>query len=67
MFALINASLAHDVGHNARNNTFHINTESELALRFNSQSVLENYHAHFLVTALKNEDCNVLKGMSREE
>merc|ERR1719461_1924865 len=37
--------MAHDVDHNGYTNTFHVRTESDLAVRYNDVSVLENHHA----------------------
>jgi len=39
------ASLCHDIGHPGRNNAFFINVCDPIAVIYNDQSVLENYHA----------------------
>jgi len=39
------AALLHDVGHNGTTNKFHVDTGSELALRYNDTSVQENFHS----------------------
>jgi hypothetical protein len=41
---LILAALCHDIGHNARNNPFHIRTKSAIAQKFHFQQVLEKMH-----------------------
>ena len=38
------ASLVHDLGHDGFNNHFHVETASNLALLYQGESVLENYH-----------------------
>jgi hypothetical protein len=38
------AALCHDIGHNARNNMFHIRVKSALAQKFHFQQVLEKMH-----------------------
>jgi hypothetical protein len=43
--ALILSALCHDVAHPGVNNTYMINSASELALVYNDQSVLEHHHA----------------------
>lgn len=51
-FALMVASVAHDIGHPGVNNNFLINSSDELALRYNDISVLENHHASSLFKIL---------------
>eukprot|EP00927_Polykrikos_kofoidii_P029468 TRINITY_DN25483_c0_g1_i1.p1 TRINITY_DN25483_c0_g1~~TRINITY_DN25483_c0_g1_i1.p1 ORF type:complete len:637 (-),score=121.29 TRINITY_DN25483_c0_g1_i1:130-2040(-) len=43
-FAMLFAATIHDMGHDGRNNHFHINAQDELALTYNDRSVLENFH-----------------------
>ena len=43
--ALLLAALGHDAGHRGRTNAFEVATLSDLALRYNDASVLENHHA----------------------
>jgi len=45
LLASLMAAAAHDVGHDAVNNAFHIRTRSTLGTRYNDRSPLENYHA----------------------
>eukprot|EP00948_MAST-09A_sp_MAST-9A-sp1_P003918 g3918.t1 len=44
ILALATAALVHDVGHPGTNNTYQILKQTTLALQYNDQSVLENYH-----------------------
>ncbi|KAH3744526.1 3'5'-cyclic nucleotide phosphodiesterase [Pelomyxa schiedti] len=63
--AIFIAAAAHDVGHDGRNNAFHVATCSERALRFNFVSVQENYHAN---TTLKLAfDLFLFKKLTAEE
>ncbi|CAG8458655.1 6730_t:CDS:2 [Paraglomus brasilianum] len=41
--ALLIAGLCHDIGHPGLNNVYQVNAKTELANRYNDQSVLENY------------------------
>lgn len=75
IMALVAGSV-HDVGHDGMGNLFHIKTRSDLALRYNDRSVLENMHAAkafelmhshpdsdwfgLLSSAFKSEDAEVL-------
>ncbi|KAG2185044.1 hypothetical protein INT43_000957 [Umbelopsis isabellina] len=45
IFALLIASIGHDVGHPGVNNMFMINTSNPLALLYNDRSVLESFHS----------------------
>jgi GAF domain-containing protein len=42
--ALLLGAVCHDVGHRGFNNSFEVATDSELAILYNDQSVLENHH-----------------------
>jgi hypothetical protein len=55
LFAALVAGAAHDFRHDGVNNAFHINTGSELALRYNDISVLESYHAAELFILTSND------------
>ena len=58
--ALLTAALGHDADHPGTTNAFHAASGSELALRYNDVSVLENHHAAITSTVLTREDCNFL-------
>ena len=47
-----------------RSNTYHINSNSDLAVTYNDISVLENFHCRELFRILKKTDCNFI-GMHR--
>jgi CheY-like chemotaxis protein len=53
LFALMVASLGHDVGHPGVNNYYMINARTPLAELYNDQSVLENYHATSLFLLMR--------------
>ena len=53
LLGLLFASAGHDVEHPGLNNTFQINTESKLAIRYNNISVLENHSAAVTIDMIK--------------
>ncbi|CEL91796.1 unnamed protein product [Vitrella brassicaformis CCMP3155] len=62
------AALGHDVGHEGKNNQFYVTTLSDLALKYNDTSVLENYHASTTFAILVATENNFInKWMSKEE
>jgi len=58
LLASLMAAAAHDVGHDAVNNRFHILTRSRLGTRYNDRSPLENYHACLAFELLYKPDSN---------
>eukprot|EP00927_Polykrikos_kofoidii_P037579 TRINITY_DN31752_c0_g1_i1.p1 TRINITY_DN31752_c0_g1~~TRINITY_DN31752_c0_g1_i1.p1 ORF type:complete len:549 (-),score=112.06 TRINITY_DN31752_c0_g1_i1:60-1706(-) len=62
------SAIIHDIGHDGRNNAFHVSTRDELAMTYNDNSVLENFH---LSTAFRlllvNESTNILADVPRAQ
>jgi len=67
MLTSVMAAAAHDVGHDAVNNNFHISVWSELAQRYNNISPLENFHAAQASQLLSESDKNWLESFSVED
>mmetsp|Transcript_26122 Transcript_26122/g.60308 ORF Transcript_26122/g.60308 Transcript_26122/m.60308 type:complete len:564 (+) Transcript_26122:30-1721(+) len=65
VLTLLLSAAAHDVEHDGRNNAFHVNTQTELALRHNDISVLENHHCSVLFQLLQRE--NILEPLSMDQ
>ncbi len=61
------ASICHDYKHNGYNNAFHVNSGSELALTYNDQSVLENFHISETFKTLVKKENNILENLKIEE
>ena len=59
LFAALVAAAAHDYKHDGFNNAFHVNTGSDLALRYNDISVLESMHAAELFLMCRDEKKNI--------
>lgn len=63
ILAALIAAAIHDVDHPARNNKFLIETNHELALLYNDESVLENHHLSVAFKILRENDCNFLDSL----
>jgi len=67
MVAIVSA-IIHDMGHDGRNNAFHVNSQDSLALTYNDKSVLENYHLSLAFKLMVGyEPTNMLDGLSKEQ
>jgi hypothetical protein len=65
LFATLISALVHDIGHPGNNNLFEINTSSELALKYNDLSVLEQYHCALSFNIINKN--NLHSNMTHEE
>lgn len=63
--ALLVAALGHDMDHPGTNNAFQIETQTELAVRYNDRSPLENHHAASTFAVLSDSHCNILANVSK--
>lgn len=57
----------HDVGHVGRTNHFLVNTQHDLALKYNDQSVLENMHIATALEIAKDASCNIFEHFSHAD
>uniref|UniRef100_A0A146LI32 Calcium/calmodulin-dependent 3',5'-cyclic nucleotide phosphodiesterase 1C n=2 Tax=Lygus hesperus TaxID=30085 RepID=A0A146LI32_LYGHE len=67
IFATLVAALIHDFEHTGTTNNFHVMSGTESALLYNDRAVLENHHISASFRLLKEDDCNILQNLSREE
>lgn len=67
IFATLLAALIHDYEHTGTTNNFHVMSSSETALLYNDRAVLENHHISAAFRVLRDDECNVLQNLSREE
>jgi hypothetical protein len=66
-FTMLLSAFVHDVGHNGTNNDFLIKTNSPLALRYNDQSILENFHISTAWETITSKDeHNFMQDMTTE-
>ncbi|OQV12586.1 High affinity cGMP-specific 3',5'-cyclic phosphodiesterase 9A [Hypsibius exemplaris] len=61
---LITACICHDLDHPGYNNAYQINAKTELAIRYNDQSPLENHHAAVCFQILSQPECNIFGNVS---
>ncbi|CAG5135685.1 unnamed protein product [Candidula unifasciata] len=57
----------HDVDHPGLTNQYLINTNSELAVMYNDESVLENHHLAVAFKLLQEENCDILANLSKKQ
>ncbi|GAA6091313.1 cAMP-specific 3',5'-cyclic phosphodiesterase 4B isoform X1 [Tachysurus ichikawai] len=67
ILAAIFAAAIHDVDHPGVSNQFLINTNSELALMYNDESVLENHHLAVGFKLLQGENCDMFQNLSKKQ
>lgn len=63
VLTLIVSAICHDLGHPGYNNAYQINARTELALRYNDISPLENHHCSVAFEILENKDRNILRNL----
>ncbi|XP_015275225.1 PREDICTED: high affinity cGMP-specific 3',5'-cyclic phosphodiesterase 9A [Gekko japonicus] len=63
---LMTASVCHDLDHPGYNNTYQINAQTELAVRYNDISPLENHHCAVAFQILAQPECNIFSNIEQE-
>uniref|UniRef100_A0A5F9DG10 Phosphodiesterase n=1 Tax=Oryctolagus cuniculus TaxID=9986 RepID=A0A5F9DG10_RABIT len=59
ILTLLTAAICHDLDHPGYNNTYQINARTELAVRYNDISPLENHHCAVAFRILARPECNI--------
>jgi len=54
------AAICHDLDHDGYSNSYHVNTQSELARIYNDMSVMENHHCAMTFAILRRKECALL-------
>ncbi|XP_047987111.1 calcium/calmodulin-dependent 3',5'-cyclic nucleotide phosphodiesterase 1 [Leguminivora glycinivorella] len=67
IFATLVAAVIHDFEHTGTTNNFHVMSGSDTALLYNDRAVLENHHISAAFRLIKDEECNILQNLSRDE
>jgi len=63
---LLTACICHDLDHPGYNNTYQINAKTELAIRYNDISPLENHHCAIAFKILSNPETNIFANCDSE-
>ncbi|KAM6219205.1 3',5'-cyclic-AMP phosphodiesterase 4A [Rhynchocyon petersi] len=67
ILAALFAAAIHDVDHPGVSNQFLINTNSELALMYNDESVLENHHLAVGFKLLQDDNCDIFQNLTKRQ
>jgi GAF domain-containing protein len=66
LFSVLLAAIVHDVDHPGNTNMFEINSQSELALLYNDQSVLENHHCSTAFRMMRKPSTNLFARIPKQ-
>jgi hypothetical protein len=68
LISLFISAAIHDFGHPGYTNNYLINTKNDIAIRYNDQSVLENYHiSESFNIIFKKKGCNIFDSFSNDD
>lgn len=67
VLSAIFASAVHDVDHPGFTNQYLINSNSELAIMYNDESVLEQHHLAVAFKLLQDSNCDFLVGLTKKQ
>ena len=67
LLGILIASLGHDLGHPGLTNNFQINSCSKMAITYNDQSCLENFHTCKLFKTLRNSENDIFDKLNVQE
>uniref|UniRef100_K7GA03 Phosphodiesterase n=1 Tax=Pelodiscus sinensis TaxID=13735 RepID=K7GA03_PELSI len=64
---LMTAAVCHDLDHPGYNNAYQINARTELAVRYNDISPLENHHCAVAFQIIAQPECNIFSNVTPEQ
>ena len=67
LLGILIASLGHDLGHPGLTNNFQINSYSKMAITYNDQSCLENFHTCKLFKTLRTSENDIFDKLNVQE
>lgn len=66
IFGILMAALIHDIDHPGNTNSFEINIHSNLALKYNDKSVLENHHCSLAFYLIHSKEINLFENLQEK-
>ncbi|XP_043929625.1 high affinity cGMP-specific 3',5'-cyclic phosphodiesterase 9A-like [Protopterus annectens] len=67
ILTMLTSAICHDLDHTGYNNAYQINARTELALRYNDISPLENHHCAVAFQILEKHNSNIFRNLSKEQ
>nr|XP_015213774.1 PREDICTED: high affinity cGMP-specific 3',5'-cyclic phosphodiesterase 9A-like isoform X1 [Lepisosteus oculatus] len=67
LLTMMTSAVCHDLDHTGYNNAYQINARTELALRYNDISPLENHHCAVAFEILEKTENNIFRNLSTEQ
>ena len=67
LLSIIISGLGHDIGHHGLTNNFQVNSLSDLAITYNDNSCLENFHLAKLFKSLRKDETNIFEKLSTQD
>eukprot|EP00063_Salmo_salar_P054305 XP_014029140.1 PREDICTED: high affinity cGMP-specific 3',5'-cyclic phosphodiesterase 9A-like isoform X2 [Salmo salar] len=67
LLTMLTSAACHDLDHTGYNNAYQINARTELALRYNDISPLENHHCAVAFEILEKNENNIFRNLTTEQ
>ncbi|KAM9850644.1 high affinity cGMP-specific 3',5'-cyclic phosphodiesterase 9A [Aulostomus maculatus] len=67
LLIMLTSAVCHDLDHTGYNNAYQINARTELALRYNDISPLENHHCAVAFEILEKAESNIFRNVSLDQ
>ncbi|XP_029567382.1 high affinity cGMP-specific 3',5'-cyclic phosphodiesterase 9A isoform X2 [Salmo trutta] len=67
LLTMLTSAVCHDLDHTGYNNAYQINARTELALRYNDISPLENHHCAVAFEILEKNENNIFRNLTTEQ
>uniref|UniRef100_A0A667YW52 Phosphodiesterase n=1 Tax=Myripristis murdjan TaxID=586833 RepID=A0A667YW52_9TELE len=67
LLTMLTSAVCHDLDHTGYNNAYQINARTELALRYNDISPLENHHCAVAFEILEKTESNIFRNLTMEQ